>query len=250
VTTRLRLLAGGTALVAGLWFLTAATAAPTLPKDTLKKVVEADIAALQKYIETCAADPKDAKRFGPTTRAQAMMLAMYAEAAGDAALRDEALKVAAVLDKKDWKAAGDLAKKLAFKAGAGPLKSGDLHTKHKFALDEVMSPFRGGTVGGMNIEKDLRALRDKKVEIDPAAVELLAARIAVLSEYASHMPNEKATGKKKDQWVKLSKDSIDQSAKLAAEAGKGKGANAAAIVKLATQIDRQCADCHKEFRDD
>ena len=143
MTTQFRVLAGGTALVAGLWFLTAATtAAPVLPKDVYKKAVEADITQLQKYIDICANDSKEAKRFGPTARSLAMMLAMYGEATGDMTLRTDANKVAEALGKKDWKASGDLAKKLAAKPGGAPLAADNLHTKAKYSLDEVMSPFR------------------------------------------------------------------------------------------------------------
>lgn len=255
MTNSFRVLVGGAALAAGLWFLTAAatrsSAAPPLPKDTFKKAVEADIAALQKAIDTCASDPKEARRHGPTARSLAMMLALYAEATGDAALRTDAIKVAETLGKKDWKAAGDLAKKLAAKPGAAALAPDNLHAKAKYGLDEVMSPFRGGTVGGLNIEKDIRSLRDGKIKVDPAAVEILAARTAALSDYALHMPTDKAeSGAKKAQWVKLSQDSIDLSKKLAEEAGKGKSANEKEIVKLVKALDAKCLDCHKEFRDD
>lgn len=253
MTTQLRVLAGATALVAGLWFLTDAGAAPTLPKDTYKKVIEADIGTLQKYIEICDSDPKEAKRHGPTVRSLSMMLAAYAEATGDAALRDEALNIAKLLStkEKDWKKAGEMAAKLKAKPGAMPLKPSNVHAMHKFALDEVMSPFRGGTVGGMNIEKDIRALRDKK-GADPAAVELLAARTAIISDFAVHFPNDKAMvdKKKTDQWIKLSKDATELSQKLAEEAAKGKKASEAEIYRLAGLLDAKCVNCHKDFRDD
>ena len=82
MTTPLRMLAGGAALVAGLWLLTDAAAAPELPKDTYKKVADADIAQLQKHIahiiDNLESNPKEANRYGPTTRGLAMMLAAYA----------------------------------------------------------------------------------------------------------------------------------------------------------------------------
>jgi cytochrome c556 len=256
VTTQLRLLAGGSALVAGLLCLSSAPAAPDLPKEAYKKVIQADITQLQKQLDHIVSNltenPKEANRHGPTTRGVAMMLASYAEATGDEQLKTDALKVAEALGKKQWKEGLELAKKLSAKPGDAPLKGGSLHTMHKFALDEVMSPFRGGTVGGMNIEKDIRALRDKKGPVDPAAVELLAARVNVLSDFATHFPNDKATVNKAktDEWVKLCKDSMELSKKLAAEAGKGKSASSAEIHKLVTAIDAKCVSCHKEFRDD
>jgi hypothetical protein len=256
VTTQIRLLTCGTTLLVGLWFLSAEPGAPDLPKDTYKKVVEADIAQLQKHLDhivsNLADSPKEANRHGPTTRGLAMMLASYGEATGDEGLKADSLKIAEVLGKKQWKEAAELAKKLTAKSGGASLKSGNLHTMHKFGLDEVMSPFRGGTVGGMNIEKDIRALRDKKVPVDPAAVELLAARVGVLSDFAIHFPNDKAAVNKAktDQWIKLCKDTVDLSKKLATEAGKGKGANQSEVIKLVTAIDAKCVLCHKDFRDD
>ena len=256
MTTPFRLLAGGAMLVAGLWFLSAAPAAPELPKDTYQKSIQADIAQLQKHLDhivkNLASSPREANRYGPTARALAMMLAASGEATGDEKLKTEALNIAAVLGKKDWKEAAALSKKLTAKPGGSALKPGNLHTMNKFNIEEVMSPFRSAMVGGMNIEKDIRAIRDKKMMPDPAAMEVLAARVAILNDFASHFPNDKATVSKAktEQWEKLTKDSIDTSKKLAAEAAKGKSANVGEMTKLVSAIDARCANCHKEFRDD
>jgi hypothetical protein len=258
VTIQLRTLVGATALVAGLWYFSGATAAPPLAKDTYKKAAEADVAQLQKHLETCvaaeAAGTKDAKRFSPTAKSMAMILAAYAEATGDDAFKTQALKVAMELTKKvpDYKAALEDAKKLALKPGAGPLKPAGLDKMNKFALDEVMSPFRVGLVGGLNIEKDIRSIRDGKMAIVPADVEVLAARVAVITEYATFFPNDKALTNKAntDEWLKLSKDSIDLSKKLAEEAAKGTKADKADITKLIKSLDAKCVLCHNKFRDD
>jgi len=256
VTTPIRLMAGGTALVAGLWFLSAAPAAPELPKDAYQKVIAADIDQLQKHLDhivaNLAANPKEANRYGPTARGLAMMLAEYASATGDEKLKTDSLQIAEALGKKQWKEAAGMAKNLAAKPGGAPLNSDKLHEMHKFNIEEVMSPYRSGTVGGMNIEKDIRAIRDKKLMPNADAFAVLAARVAVLNDYAAHYPNDKATVNKAktDQWVKLTKDSIDLGQKLAAEAAKGKAANAGEMTKLVTAIDAKCVNCHKEFRDD
>ena len=120
MTTQFRMLVGGTALFAGLWFLSAAAAAPVLPKESYKKVAEADIVQLQKSIQVILDDDKETKRFGPTVKSLAMMLAMYGEATGDKDLKDQALKVAGAAAKKDYKDAGEQAKKLAVKPGNAP----------------------------------------------------------------------------------------------------------------------------------
>src|SRR5580658_2723434 len=116
VTTQLRLLVGGTALVAGLWCLAGATAAPpSLSKDTYKKVAEADVAQLQKTLATCESDASSAKRYGPTAKSQAMMLAVYGEASGDKALKDQALKIADAVGAKKFDVASAAAKSLTVK---------------------------------------------------------------------------------------------------------------------------------------
>jgi hypothetical protein len=253
VTTQLRLLVGGTALVAGLGYLAGAFAAPpALSKDTYKKVAEADIAQLQKTLATCESDASSAKRYGPTAKSLAMMLALYGEASGDKALKDQALKVADAVGAKKFDAASAAAKSLAVKPGTKSLEPGNLAKLGKYNLDEVMSPFRGGTVGGLNIEKDIRSLRDAKMPVVPADVEVLAARAAILLDYATIMPNDKATVNKANtaEWEKLSKDSIEIAKKISDEAAKGKGANEKEIVKLIKSLDAKCVVCHNKFRDD
>ncbi|MBA4065329.1 MAG: hypothetical protein C0501_16785 [Isosphaera sp.] len=254
MTTRLRLTAGAAALAAGLWFLSGAAAAPVLPPETYKKAAEADVAQLQKHLDHIAKEPMDAKRYGPTAKSVAMLLAAYGEATGDKGLTDQALKVAEALAKKDYKTADAEAKKLAVKAGGKPLAAGDLHKMHKYDLAEVMSPFRGGKVGGLNIEKDIRDAfkKDAPVPVDPAAVEVLAARTAVIGEYTLHFPNEKATVNtaSKAQWEKWTKDMIGTSQKLIAESAKGKKADEKALVKMLNTLDTTCRDCHNKFRDD
>lgn len=255
MTTRLRALVGGTALAAGLWFLSGATAAPpVLPADTYKKVAEADVAKLKEYIKVVIDDEKEAKRFGPTVKSLAMMLAMYGEATGDAALKDASLKVAEAAAKKDYKGAAGLADKLAVKGGGKALPPGTLHKLHGFALDEVMSPFRGGKVGGLNIDRDIKDLLKKEnpTKPDPVAVELLGARTAILGEYMLYMPNDKAAVNKSntEKWEKWSKETTELSKQLVAEAAKGKSANEKNMLGLVTKLNAKCSDCHNSFRDD
>lgn len=252
MTTQLRLLAGGAALVVGLWLFTDAAAAPPLAKDTYKKTAEADIAQLQKHLATCEGNPKDANRYGPTAKSLAMMLAMYGEATGDSALKDQALKVAEAVAAKKFPEATAAAKDLAVKPGAAPLPPGGLAKLNKYALDEVMSPFRAAMVGGLNIEKDIRGIRDMKTPVKVADVEVLAVRTAALLEYAAAMPNDKATANKanSEKWAKFCKDSIDLTKKLTDETAKGKSASDKEIVRLIKLLDAKCVDCHKDFRDD
>ena len=249
MTTRSRMTVGSIALLAGACSI-AAAAAPALPAESYKKAAEADIALLKKHIETCDTEPTQAKRFAPTAKAVALMIALYGEATGDEALRDGAVKAAEAIAKKDFKGAAAAAKDLAPKGTGKPLAAGKLHEKAKFGLEEAMSPFRGSKVGGMNIEKDIRDAM-KSGTADPAALQVLAVRTAALGEFTAAFPNDKAKTNKGNEakWDKWSKDMIDLSKKIDAEAAKGKGADAKEIVKTLKLLDAKCSDCHNEFRD-
>jgi hypothetical protein len=244
--TRLRLLAGGAALAAGLWLLTAAAAAPpNLPKEAYKAAIEADIDTIQKLLNGGMPD----KRAVPTIKAQAMILAVYGEAVGDAALTSQALKVAEAMSKKDFKGADAAAKELsAPKAGTPP--KGPIHTLHKFDLAEAMAAFRLGKVGGLNIEADIRE-GAKKGMADPKAAQLLATRTAVIGEFAVQMPTDKATTNagNKSRWDKLSKEMIAISKDIAEEAGKGAKADPKKLGGLYKKLDANCTNCHNDFRD-
>jgi hypothetical protein len=243
--TRLRLLAGGAALATGLWLLTVATAAPpALPKEAYKAAIEADIDTIQKLLNNGAPD----KRAVPTIKAQAMILAVYGEATGNAALTSQALKVAEAMAKKDFKAADAAAKDLSSpKAGTPP--KGPIHTLHKFDLAEAMATFRLGKVGGLNIEADIRE-GAKKGSVDPKAAELLATRTAVIGEFAVQMPTDKATTNpgNKAKWDKLSKEMIAICKEIAEEGGKPK-ADSKKLGALYKKLDVNCTNCHNDFRD-
>ena len=106
MTTQLRMLAGGSALFAGILIVTGVTAAPPLAGSSYKKAAEADIAQLQKHLMVCDGDAKEAKRYGPTAKSLTMMLVMYAEASGDKALKEQALKVNEAMPREDRPRAG------------------------------------------------------------------------------------------------------------------------------------------------
>jgi len=177
VLTRLRLVAGGPALAIGLCVLAASAPAapPDLPKDSYKRAIDAEITSIQGLLKGGSPD----KRAANTIKAEAMMLALYGEATGNAALTSQALQVAEAAAKKDWKGADAAAKGLGSpKAGAAP--KGPLHEQAKFDLDAAMSPFRLGKVGGLNIEADIRAAVKGSPVKGPDA-ELIAVRRAASS---------------------------------------------------------------------
>lgn len=248
----LRLWLGLGVLVAGSWMVVIQAAPPKLNREIYERTATADIAQLQASLAKCQESPAEARRNLPTARALAMLLALEAEALGDATLQNQALQLAEVLNKKDFAAADKLAKTLKVQPGSAPLASKPLHKHAGFHLEEVMSPFRLGRSGGLNIEKDIRDWSKKGVKLDPAAVETLAARTALLSEYTYHLPNDKAEVNKAntEQWQKYCQELTELSRQLAEEAAKGKSASPNALSGLLNKINNKCNDCHNKFRDD
>lgn len=237
MTPKLRFAAGATALAAGAWFL-AATAAPVaLPPAAAKAATAADVADLQKRVETVTAAPEKSKGAIRTAKAIALMLAVY----GDDATKSQATAVAAALAKKDYKGAAELAKGLSAPKG-GPA------AKFEYDLEDVMSPFRIAKSGGLNIEKDIRdAVKDGK--IDGKAAELIGARSAALASYTETLPNDKAktSPAMTAKWKKYAKDMAAAGNDLAAQGAKG---DAAKLVGSLKKLNAACTNCHNDFRDE
>src|SRR5205809_1086132 len=83
---------------------------------------------------TAAAAPKDG--MVKPAIGTAMLLTVYADALGDAALKADAIKVAEAVIAKDYNGANEIAKKMAVKPGAAAGK-GDLPKFAKFEADKV-----------------------------------------------------------------------------------------------------------------
>ena len=238
----LRLMSGSAAL-AGLcvW---AATAAPELPKDVAKTATAADVADLQKIMETVAANPAKNKGAIRTAKGLVLTLAVY----GDAATQGQAAKVLLALDKKDYPGAAEAAKGLSSpKADPAAVKA----IQGKYDLEDVMSQFRRGKSGGNNIEADLRDAI-KGGSIPPKAAEVLGARVAALAVYTEKMPNEKAgtNAAMKSKWERFAKEMGKNGKELADEAAKGSKADAKKLVTTLKRLDASCTSCHSDFRDE
>jgi hypothetical protein len=255
-----RTLVGCAALAAGAWALTSTATAdtPDLPTDSYKKAADADLKFLQtRLVELAKKEADGAKILDGQVKPAlgiALLLASYGDVLGDAALKADSLKVADAIFKKDFKGANDLGKKLAIKPGKGKMAALPKPFKEETMLSAVMSPFRGGSVGGLNIDRDIKDMTKATgaTKIDPATVEILAVRSAVINSFGLHHPNDKAkvNDANKKLWEKWSADSIDLSKQLVAEAAKGKNADEKALKKLLTNLNARCTDCHNKFRDD
>lgn len=235
MTTTLRLPFGGTALLAGLFFLAASAATPAdLAKETVMKATTADIAALQKYLDDIASEPAKNKKY----IAGAKGLAAILIARGDGS----AGKVGLALGKKDYKGAVVAAKGL----GSGKADKATF----EWELDDIMAPFKLTRSGGLNMEKDLKDAA-KAGKIDAAAAEIIGARSAVIGDLTLKLPNDKAKTNPTTvaKWEKWSKEMSAASRDLAEEGAKGAAADQKKLTATLKKLDAACINCHNEFRD-
>jgi len=271
VTNPFRLLAGCVVVAGGLCLLDAnapdAAAADPAIKDSYKKAADADIAFLKKRLDEVAKMDDPAAGAIKPAAGSAMLIAVYADVLGDKALKEDALKIVDLVNDKKFKDAATAAGKLAVKPGT-PGK-GELPKVTGFEaaktprerdakyLEHAMTLFRNKVIvktpGGMHMQQDIRdyvkAVGPKPIV--PADVELLAARVAIISEFALKYPNDKATTKAGGvaEWAKLSKESIDLSNELAKEAANAKPNEMVLKQKLGL-LNARCNDCHSKFRDE
>jgi hypothetical protein len=242
----IRRLSATAGLLVAVWISVAPTrsaADEKLPPDVATALVGKDIAYLQKEL---AKTPE--KRAVPTLKTTAMLIALQAQQSGQGGLRDQALKVAGALAKKDYAGAKTAAAGLKPGAGGGAAPV-DLTKQHNFDLAELMSAYRNATVGGRNMEKDIRT-QAKKVT-DPELVRDIGARVVLVSHYTLKMPAEKAAANpaNRKKWDGYSNDTEKLAAEIMTEAAKGAGADKAALAKKLKALDASCTACHNEFRD-
>ena len=241
--SHLRLTCGAALAACCVW--AAATAAPLeLPKDSAKAATAADVAELQKKLETIAANPEKSKGAIRTAKGLVLSIGIY----GDEATQGQAAKVLLALDKKDFKGAAEAAKGLSAPvADPAAVKA----IEGKFDLEDVMSQFRLAKSGGNNIEKDIRDGM-KSGAIDPKAAELIGARSAALAVYTEKLPNDKAktAPAMTKKWEKWAKDMAGTGKELAEEGNKGAKADAKKLTGLLKKLDASCSNCHNEFRNE
>ena len=248
----IRRLAGGAGLFAAAWLAVAdtdAAAQDALPPDLARKAIDADIAMLQKDL------PKADKVKMYALKGTAVMIALYGQknaggADGEkmAALRDQALKVAAAIGKKDAKGAKAAADALSNPTGGGDKKDVDVIAASGVDIAEAMSPFKK-TPRGQNLEADIKA--QAKGVTDVAKVGEIAVRSALYGELAAPLkPTDKAKPGSAEErlWDTSVKDMIALSQEIAAEAAKGPKADKAALQARLKKLDAACTACHNEFK--
>lgn len=202
----------------------------------------ADIAFLNKGL---AKEPQ--KREVSTLKAAALLIALNAQNDKDdkSGIRDAALAVADAITKKDFAKAKALAEKLA-DAKPTDKKVVGLIEASKLNLDEVMSCFRKGTVGGLNLEADVKAYG--KAVTDVKAAGIVGGRIALIADFTEKLPPDDANAEKKAQWAKWSKEMGKLGSDATTESAKGDKADKAALSKTFKALEVNCNACHTVFR--
>ena len=229
------------ALAAGLFagLVAVAPAADVLTAPVSQQVMKADADFLAKGLSK---EPE--KREISTLKAAAMLLALNAQQT-KAGYRDQALKVAEEISAKKYTEAKTAADGLAT-AKAEPGEDKKLAELNKFDLAEVMSCFRADRVGGMNLEKDIKAYGKALSDIDAAKV--VAGRVALIAVYTKALPPAEAGGAaKKKKWDDLSDQMRAISHEILADLN-GAAPNKTAVEKNFVRLNSNCNACHTDFR--
>jgi hypothetical protein len=241
---KIRLFAAVAGITSAMWLT--ATAADKVPTAVADKVIESDLAYLKKQLEK---EPE--KRAIPTIKATAIMLAAVADegikgpnADKMASLRAGALEIAEAVAKKDFAAAKTALTNV--KTAKGDKKEIDLSKQAKINLDEVMSTFRKGTVGGRNIEADIKDQIKNLKDNNIAA--RVGAHTSVLGTLTEKLPPPNTTGDKLKAWQDISKQMKQAGLDLAEEASKS-DADKKKVVSALMKLEKTCVDCHKIFRE-
>jgi hypothetical protein len=237
---------------AGLFSLAVAptVAKDPLPPGTATKLLAADLDYLKKGFEK----PPATKAVQMGLKSVAMNLAMNAnnlvdgpDGAKMAGLRDQAVKIAEALEAGKAADAKKAADGLDSAPAGDPKKAVKLSEKAKVSLDEVMKVLNSTRAGGLNIENEFKDKEVDKTIKDAKKVELFAARIAIVGQYSLDLPSNEAVGAKKKKWDDWSKEMTTLASDLAAEAAKP-AADAATLKKKIAAVNKNCTDCHNEFR--
>jgi hypothetical protein len=221
----------------------AGKAAP--PKEELAKLVAQDAQAVR---DTLAKKTRLDKRTARKAKAAALMVALYADAAGLPELRANALKVLKLVGEGKGKEAAELAGKLSLDAKGG---AGDpVAWEKQLPFEDVMHQFSGTGLGGFGLEKELEELREGKDALTAEQLErvtLLGYKLAQIARVADAYADERAEGgmKTKDNWLRLSVNFRKASLDLA-QAARAK--DQAATRTALDRLDTTCTKCHDVFR--
>jgi hypothetical protein len=229
---------------------------PVVPADTLSKLITEEGKALRDAVGK-ASDKKMASK----ARSIAFLIAVYAQdealrGGSDAApmvgLRDTALKIAkAVADGKI-----DEAKKLAADVKPGGVAGGAgkaeaVPVQEDFDIETLMLVFKPERGGGLEWEKKLLTLKDKRstyTASDYQSLVPLMYRIATVAQPTEAFVPAPMGKKNPADWTRLSKE-MGEEALAVAELAKKQKPDDKAVKAAVKRLEGTCASCHDKFRD-
>jgi Cytochrome C' len=229
---------------------------PVMPRDVFTQVVTEDGKALKDAVAK-ASDKKQASK----ARSVALLIAVYAQQeanrGGDKAahlvgMRDAALKLAKAIADNKLDEAKKLAAEITPNGSAAPSgTSGTIAVHEDFEIDTLMQVFKPERGGGLEWEKKLQTLVNKRSAYTPAEYKQivpLAYRVAAIAQPTEAFAPAPMGKKTPAEWIKYSqemgKEAVD-AAELAAKAKPDDKAVKAALKK----IDATCTNCHDKYRD-
>jgi hypothetical protein len=227
-----------------------------LPDDVFAQLVADDAKVITDSLKN-ATDKKMAAK----AKTSALMIAVYAQGAMTkpgakqaalAGLRDTALKVIKAADGNPAQAL-KLAADLKPEGKADPAaKTTPVAVHEAVEIDIVMQQFKPERGGGLDVEKKLLALVNKRTPYTPAEYKdmvPLLYRIAAIAQPTEAMAPPPMGKKTPAQWVKLSKEMADLALHSVEVAKKPKPDNKEVKDSL-KKLEANCTNCHTVFRDE
>jgi hypothetical protein len=229
---------------------------PVMPKEVFTQVVNDEAKTLRDAVAK-AADKKQASK----ARSIALMIAVYAQdeaarggtnAAEMVGLRDTALKLAkAVADGKL-----DDAKKLAGEIKATGVansagKVDAIAVQQDFEIDTLMQVFKSAGTGGLEWDKKLQTLKEKRAAYSPADYQQLVPlmyRIAALAQPTEALVPAAMGKKKPADWIKFSRE-MGEEATAAAELARKPKPDDKMVKAAVKKLEGTCVKCHDIFRE-
>jgi hypothetical protein len=228
--------------------------------DEFKALLDQDAKIIAKATDAVGkASGKDKKvvekNAGNGIKSSAIIIAGYANERIDgknpsadakaAGVRDLAIQIFQAADKKDFKAAGELAKGLAdAKPAADPKKIDVAKAFEGIANKDVMDNFKKTSQYGTNVEDDIKA-NAEKATAKPGDAVLMAHRVLVMGEYnKSVIKAENAADKKK--WAEYNDNMLKAAGDLLAASKKK--TTPADMKKVFNTLNSSCIACHDDFK--
>lgn len=203
------------------------------------ETIKSDLAFLEAGLKS-----PPANRAVMPLKATAMLIAWVAQENKNYAMRDQALKVAELMAKKDYSKAKVEAAKIGTMTG-GEGSDLKLATAARFDIEELMTLFKPANRSGRDFENLVRQYANVVRDVKKAGD--VGSHIAIIAKYTHEQPVASAGGAKLKLWQKFAKEMEQLGNDVAEEAGKASPSKATLISKFKA-LDANCTACHNEFR--